>query len=50
VILVLDPFLGSGTTAVMAKKLQRNFIGFEQDPDYIKLAKKRLKKYRTSIK
>ena len=41
---VLDPFLGSGTTAVMAKKLQRNFIGFEQDPDYIKLAKKRLKK------
>ena len=40
---VLDPFLGSGTTAVMAKKLQRNFIGFEQDPDYIKLAKKRLK-------
>jgi modification methylase len=40
---VLDPFLGSGTTAVMAKKLQRNFIGFEQDQDYIKLAKKRLK-------
>ena len=40
---VLDPFLGSGTTAVMAKKLQRNFIGFEQDVDYIKLAKKRLK-------
>ena len=40
---VLDPFLGSGTTAVIAKKLQRNFIGFEQDQDYIKLAKKRLK-------
>ena len=40
---VLDPFLGSGTTAVMAKKLQRNFIGFEQDKDYIKIAKKRLK-------
>ena len=40
---VLDLFLGSGTTAVMAKKLQRNFIGFEQDKDYIKLAKKRLK-------
>ncbi len=39
---ILDPFLGSGTTAVMAKKLQRNFIGFEQDKDYIKLAKKRL--------
>ena len=41
--LILDPFLGSGTTAVVAKKLQRNFIGFEQDKEYIKLAKKRLK-------
>jgi len=41
--MVLDPFLGSGTTAVIAKKLQRNFIGFEQDKNYIKLAKKRLK-------
>jgi len=40
---ILDPFLGSGTTAVMAKKLQRNFIGFEQNKEYIKLAKKRLK-------
>ena len=40
---ILDPFLGSGTSAVMAKKLQRNFIGFERDKDYIKLAKKRLK-------
>ncbi len=40
---ILDPFLGSGTSAVMAKKLQRNFIGFEKDKDYIKLAKKRLK-------
>jgi len=40
--IILDPFLGSGTTAVMAKKLQRNFIGFEQDKEYIKLANKRL--------
>ena len=41
--LILDPFLGSGTTAVVAKKLQRNFIGIEQDKKYISLAKKRLK-------
>ena len=41
---ILAPFLGSGTTAVVAKKLQRNFIGFEQDKKYIKLAKNRLKK------
>ncbi len=41
--IILDPFLGSGTTAVVAKKLQRNFIGFEQDKEYIKLSKHRLK-------
>ena len=40
--LILDPFLGSGTTAVVAKKLQRNFIGIEQDSEYIALARKRL--------
>ena len=41
--IILDPFLGSGTTAVVAKKLQRNFIGIEQDIEYVSLAKKRLK-------
>ena len=41
--IILDPFLGSGTTAVVAKRLQRNFIGIEQDKEYISLAKKRLK-------
>jgi len=40
--LVLDPFMGSGTTAVAAKKTKRNFLGFEIVPDYIKLANKRL--------
>lgn len=39
---VLDPFLGSGTTAVMAKKLGRNWIGIEKDHDYVKAAKKRI--------
>ena len=42
--LILDPFLGSGTSAVVAKKLKRNFIGIEQDPEYIKIAKKRITK------
>ena len=41
--IILDPFLGSGTTAVITKKLQRNFIGIEQDKEYVSLAKKRLK-------
>ena len=40
--LVLDPFLGSGTTAVVAKKLQRNFIGIEKDKEYVKIANQRL--------
>ena len=41
--LVLDPFMGSGTTAVAAKELDRNYLGFELDADYIKMAKARLK-------
>lgn len=40
--IVLDPFMGAGTTALMARKLSRNFIGFELNPDYIKIAEKRL--------
>lgn len=40
---ILDPFLGSGTTAVAAKKLNRRFIGIEISPDYCKIAEDRLK-------
>jgi len=41
--IVLDPFLGSGTTAVMAKKLGRNWIGIEKSKKYIEISKKRIK-------
>jgi len=40
--LVLDPFIGTGTTAVSAKKMGRNFIGFERQSEYIKVANKRI--------
>lgn len=39
---VLDPFMGSGTTLVVAKKLARQYIGIELNPEYIKIAKQRL--------
>ena len=40
--LVLDPFFGSGTTGVVAKKLGRSYIGIEQEIDYINAAKDRI--------
>ena len=40
---VLDPFMGSGTTAVVARDLGRNYLGIELNPEYIKLIGDRLK-------
>jgi len=40
--IILDCFMGSGTTAVACKQLSRDFIGFEINEEYVKIAKKRL--------
>jgi DNA modification methylase len=47
--LVIDPFMGSGTTAVACKLLKRNFIGFEIDKEYCKLATKRIEMTPTTL-
>lgn len=44
--IVLDPFMGSGTTALVAQRLGRNFVSIDLKPAYIKMAKSRLAKQR----
>lgn len=40
--IVLDPFFGSGTTGAVAKKLGRDFVGFERDQEYVEAARERI--------
>ncbi len=40
--IVLDPFLGSGTTAVVAQRLGRSFVGVDSNPEYCEIARQRL--------
>jgi len=42
--IVFDPFMGSGTTAIACINTSRNYIGFEIDPDYYKIAEERIRK------
>ena len=39
---IIDPFMGSGTTGVACKNLNRNFIGIEIDEEYFNIAKNRI--------
>ena len=41
-VVILDPFMGSGTTGVVCKNLDRNFIGIELDENYYNIAKERI--------
>lgn len=45
-VLILDPFAGSGTTAIACKNLRRKFIGFERDDKYFEIAKNRISNHK----
>lgn len=47
---ILDPFVGSGTTVVAAKKLSKNYIGIDSNEKYVKIAERRLKELDEEIK
>ncbi|GAG11036.1 unnamed protein product, partial [marine sediment metagenome] len=47
---VLDPFLGSGTTAVACERLNRKWIGIEISEDYCQIAKERIERERQQLK
>jgi site-specific DNA-methyltransferase (adenine-specific) len=40
--LVLDPFMGSGSTALAAKETGRHYVGFDTEPEYVELARQRI--------
>lgn len=46
--IVLDPFMGTGTTAIASKKLGRHFIGIEIDPIYVEIARKKIEQAKPS--
>ena len=48
--IVLDPFMGSGTTAIAAINFKRNFVGIDISPVYCEMARKRIKQYQAQSK
>ena len=47
--IVLDPFMGSGTTGIACVLEERDFIGIEREPEYVEIAEKRIAHYRLPI-
>lgn len=48
--IILDPFFGTGTTGLVANKLDRHFIGIELNPRYVKIAQERINAYNKQLK
>jgi modification methylase len=48
--IILDPFIGSGTTAISAINFKRDYIGIDISPDYCKMAEQRIKKHQSQVR
>ena len=48
--IILDPFMGSGTTAISAINLKRDYIGIDISPEYCEMARKRIKQHQSQVK
>ncbi|MGN0929326.1 MAG: DNA-methyltransferase [Alphaproteobacteria bacterium] len=48
--IVLDPFIGSGTTGIVANKLGRHYVGIELNPEYVEMAERRISLERSELK
>ncbi len=46
---VLDPFMGSGTTAIAALMTERHFVGYEINPKYVELANRRIEEFKKEL-
>jgi site-specific DNA-methyltransferase (adenine-specific) len=46
---VLDPFIGSGSTAVAAARNHRQYVGYDTDADYVELANERVREARDAL-
>ena len=47
---ILDPFMGSGTTAISAINFKRDYIGIDISPEYCKAAEERIKRHKAQTK
>ena len=48
--IILDPFMGSGTTAIAAINFKRNFVGIDISPEYCEMARRRIKQHQAQGK
>ena len=46
---ILDPFIGSGSTAIAALKSERKYVGYDIDPEYVKIAEERIAPYKQQL-